>query len=1606
MIRYSTYLSLILTLGAFPLRAETPPSEDSEIPKAAEGLTAADWAGIRTAYEKGRHAIVADVAGGHEARNPNQLWQTKFDGRGFTVVPDGQEWSWGLELKSYGYTGSTGSDLEITGAAPVNSGPERLEYIHDENLTEWFVNDCRGLEQGWTLRKRPEGAAAGARLKLELGVRGGLGAKVENGGSAVVFTDAAGASVIRYAGLKAWDADGKNVPVNFEEDERGEDNRGFRVVADDAGARYPITIDPVAQQAMLKASNARNSDRFGYAVAISGYTVVVGAPLENSKATGVNGNQSLPGGNYTGAAFVFVREGATWTQQAYLKASNTASQQFGLAVAISGDTIVIGGPGDSGNSSGVNGSQVQNGAGGSGAAYVFTRNGSTWTQQAYMKASNPGASDEFGKSVGISGDTIVVGAPGEDSGGTGVNGNQADNMGLDAGAAYVFARSGTVWSQQAYLKASNARRWSTFGQSVAVAGDTVVVGAPDEYTVPSGINGNETEYPDRVSYGAAYIYARSGTAWSQQAFVKLGNSFSYAQLGFSVAAFGDKVLVGAPGEGSSSTGVNSGLNDFGAYNSGAAFLYNRSGTTWTLEAYFKASNTGANDAFGRSVGMSGDTVVVGAYVEGSASTGINGSQTNDVLDAELSGAAYVFVKTGSFWSQQSYLKSSSAGDTEFFGNSVAVSGSTVVVGTPHDVNQYNTLFEYPGESYIFEGFGSWFSLSTIAANGKVTGGGDYKTGSNVTLSATANPGYVFFNWSGAATGATASVQVLVNGNKTATAVFIPDTLDPDNDGLDNYNEIVVQGTNPNVADTDGDGYQDGYEVQNLSNPKNPASVPTFTLSFENSGAFTGGTLAKSGSLAHGTTATVTATPDAGYILGSWTGDGSGSNNPLTLTMDSNKVVGVVFAGDPADPDEDGLDNYTEIVLKKTNPNVADTDGDGYSDGYEATHAADPKDGSSVPTFTLELEGDGVSTGGVFQKSGTLAHGTQATLTATPLPGYLFGEWTEDASGSENPLSLLMDSNKVAGASFVHDGGDSDKDGLSNYQEIIVLKTDPQKADSDGDGVNDGKEVADKTNPLMPDTDGDGLDDGLEKRLATNPLRKDSNGDGTADADEDADRDGISNGREANELGMDPKSTDSDGDGLTDTFEVAFVGKTKPFTPRVGDEIMLDLRKLDFDGTIRIEGDLPPGLRYDPVKKVLKGTLSGKPGQYSLKLQLFNGRSYVGGISLPIRVNAFPTGLAGIYQGLLEDENGNPLGMVEVNVSAPGKGPAASGTWTASLDSAGGDLVRAAAGDISLEPAERAAIVEMNFPAKKGMSATRASLRIEASSSIANGVCSVPAEKLVGGIRGFRLARGMEKGAARQFTMIIDQGELDGFTAPAGLGWAVGSMTGGGVIPMSGQLGDSQRFDARPKLSESGQAILWVKPYGNVDSYLGGIITLPADPVARTAAAEELEPGLRWFRAKDGSEPSYPKGFGPLEARTGFTTYDVPSNAAGLAKALGLKKKTFKHVLIEGAGLPVLAGGAVLPGQFSLESDFGLKALPIAGGKPVPWNGSVEKSDGSFTGVLDLPRSGFGMSGGKAKARGVLIPGAGYEGIVAAGFVKVPVDDKPGAFRTAAMVISK
>ncbi|HEY3486501.1 MAG TPA: integrin, partial [Gammaproteobacteria bacterium] len=376
-------------------------------------------------------------------------------------------------------------------------------------------------------------------------------------------------------------------------------------------------------------------------------------------AAGINGDQADNSTSGAGAVYVYTRDTDKWIQQAYVKAWTDRSiaifDRFGTAVALSddGNILAVGADGEDGGATGVNNEEDTALADQSGAVYVYTRSGNSWSQQSYVKASNTDPRDSFGSAVALSGDgaTLAVGAPEEDSPATGINGDQTDippelNEGGfgEVGAVYVYAYSADTWTQQAYVKASRTGDHNFFGNSIALSsdGDTLAVGAFLENYGGTGINNDTLDTAD--GSGAAYVYTRSAGTWTQQAYIKASNTESGDAFGRSVAlsSTGDTLAVGAVFEWSSATGINGDQHNNFAESSGAAFLYTRNAGTWVQQAYVKASNTQAGDWFGTAVALSGngDVLAIGAEHEDSIATDINGDQSDN--SAENSGAVYLY----------------------------------------------------------------------------------------------------------------------------------------------------------------------------------------------------------------------------------------------------------------------------------------------------------------------------------------------------------------------------------------------------------------------------------------------------------------------------------------------------------------------------------------------------------------------------------------------------------------------------------------------------------------------------------------------------------------------------------------------------------------------------------------------------------------------------------------------------------------------------------------------------------------------------------------------------------------------------------------------------
>ena len=561
-------------------------------------------------------------------------------------------WRLAMRLTAYGY----GSQLIV--APPIVSHQvknNRIEYqradncelqtatsdsqtharsnpqsaIRNPQFVEWYENRAAGIEQGFTVATRPErrvDTPINEPLRLIVGLSGDLRARLQSQGQGIELLAPDGKPVLSYSKLVAVDASGKQLEARMETSSAGTE---IVLIVNDHDAQYPIVIDPLVTNLKdkLNAIDGKVNDIFGCDVAISGDTIIVGAAFDDSDTGLVD----------KGAAYIFVRQGAKWYQRKMLTASDgKAEDQFGCAVDISGDTAVVGAR-----------YADLSGVFAEGKAYVFTRSPQSytvWTEQKLIAdppAVNPPLSAHFGFSVAIDGNVLVIGAPNE-------LGRILPEL-ARLGSAYIFTRSGPFWTQQQALRGTyNLSLQGEFGYSVAVSGDTVIVGAPGDYHELS---------PDfmHIRKGAAYVFVRSGLEWTEQK--KLVGSSPQANdaFGFAVGIDGDTAIIGA-----------SARDHNGNVDQGGVSVFERIGTAWGGELELSAGDGGANDYAGSAVAISGDKALVGAF-------------RHDVNDQVDQGVAYLLVRNGQTWARVQTLTEGAGGDS--FGVSTDIDRDSIVVGS-------------------------------------------------------------------------------------------------------------------------------------------------------------------------------------------------------------------------------------------------------------------------------------------------------------------------------------------------------------------------------------------------------------------------------------------------------------------------------------------------------------------------------------------------------------------------------------------------------------------------------------------------------------------------------------------------------------------------------------------------------------------------------------------------------------------------------------------------------------------------------------------------------------------------------------------------------------
>ncbi|MES2466888.1 MAG: FG-GAP repeat protein [Verrucomicrobiota bacterium] len=551
--------------------------------------------------------------------NPGQRLRAQFRAGSVQLGQEGDA-SWQATFR---YRPSGGAPNGQKAAPLPEAGGAQAAFQHETGVREWYINRAEGWEHGFHLAQRPLGTPGGGEFRLQVEVEG-LKARPDRtpgreAGLELVHP-ASGKPVLRYDGLKVWDALGKPLPARLEAP-----GGSISILIADAGAVYPLTVDPLITSTAEKVVSPRApgpggySNFFGHAVALSGDTALIGAYLDSS-----------PGMIYDGAVYVFVREAGEWIFQQRLAAPDgTDKDHFGITVALSGNTALVG---------------MQPDGGGESSARVFVRDGTTWTLQAKLQTPGSTYFEYFGFAVALDGDTAAVTAIAENT-----------PAGDGSGAAYVFVRTGTSWAEQARLVPDSPAARQNFGNSVSLSGDTVLIGHKNDETGAG------------QGAGSAYVFVRTGAAWTQQAKLQAPDGYIGDNFGEGVALSGHTALVGAPG-----ADVLPSTNG-----AGKAYVFIRTGATWSLQAELTAATRGELDIFGYAVALDGDTAAVGAPLKDTEEAA-NGFPKGE------RGVVRVFSRSGGVWRPEQTIEAADGEKDDQFGVSVALSGTTLIVGADFD----------------------------------------------------------------------------------------------------------------------------------------------------------------------------------------------------------------------------------------------------------------------------------------------------------------------------------------------------------------------------------------------------------------------------------------------------------------------------------------------------------------------------------------------------------------------------------------------------------------------------------------------------------------------------------------------------------------------------------------------------------------------------------------------------------------------------------------------------------------------------------------------------------------------------------------------------------
>ena len=681
------------------LREHVPPSLFPEITETLQ---------LNGSSEVYRAAADVSDENVYRLENPVHSLDAKLSPGGVSISStETDDWTWSLRFDGYG----RGASLDQIANPSLTADGGRVEYHYSNGVTEWYVNGPLGLQQGFTFASRPSPLVDGP-LEVQVAISGDVTVEVNDVGTSALLHSLDSLSSLRYGGLYAYDASGDELGARLQTTANG-----LSIIVDDTGANYPVTIDPFIEKqylagaaddaregfgtsvsisgdtvvvgvpsnwwsefqgavylftlpdgeqtappdaVVLKSPRAVAGDGFGRSVAISGDTIVVGAPRER--------DEELDPWSRFGAAYVFEKPSGGWVSTSdatRLTPRDVRSETgFGTSVAVSGDTVVVGTD--------------------SSSAYVFTKPSDGWadtSEAPKLTASDGSEYDRFGHSVAVNGDTVVVGAYLADL--------EADEE--DFGAAYVFTKPSDGWedtSDSVKLIAPDGAEGREFGKSLSMSADTLVIGAP--YSGHYSAYREAREAEDKTPYlGSVYVYSTTETDWADSPSpvkITAPDGFPWTRFGWSVSVNGDAIAVG---ETESRHATQPG--DYAYIQGGAAYVFSKPPEGWSSAAEHRelsVPNPMRYDDYGSSVFVIGDMAIVGAPRHGNE----NGPEA---------GTAYLFMMPTDGWISDSPLSDPAvlkvhdgpAGDR--FGQSVAVDGEALVIGVPGDHERVS------GEAYLF-----------------------------------------------------------------------------------------------------------------------------------------------------------------------------------------------------------------------------------------------------------------------------------------------------------------------------------------------------------------------------------------------------------------------------------------------------------------------------------------------------------------------------------------------------------------------------------------------------------------------------------------------------------------------------------------------------------------------------------------------------------------------------------------------------------------------------------------------------------------------------------------------------------------------------------------